>query len=810
MKIKLLHILITTLLVIGFTELYSQSYLISDGGTITTCSGTIYDSGGAGGSYGNNEDYVITICGDMAGATMTLEFTEFDVESATYDNLTIYDGPNTASPTIIIDAGSSSLDGQIIEGASDCLTLEWHTDGSVTYAGFAAIISCGFPCQDYTIDIVSTNPPQSDPADSLWVNVCQGADVTFTAQGTYPNNNTDYSQSDASTHWYWMIIDESGQTDIDCVGMNELTYTFDNPGGYHINLMSEDANGCSQIITDPWRVRASLSPTFVGTDGVGGCPGTTMDLTGLWQVEPWVLEIPEVAFVEVCFEDVVGVDQEHCFTHNAFAPGQFITAAADVESICMNMEHSYTGDLDIWIECPNGQTSMLFEQACGSTYFGEPDHNDDCNPGVGYQYCWTMSAPSQMADNCNSGSSMAAGDYQPVEDFSSLIGCPLNGEWCIHFLDNLGLDDGNVFTVELHFADYLIPGSDNMWTYTTDIDPADVFWTGENIDTDVDGVATVSPTTSGDLDYTFSVVDEFGCQYDTVIQITVLPADDPTCCTMPDTDAGEDDHVCTNTYTFSATIDAGNTGTWTVVSGPGNVSWTNQDSPNAIATVDAWGAYEFQWAEQNATPTCTDTDNVIVEFYPVPTTEFTFDPIMCFSDVSVITYVGNVDATATYNWNFDGATIVSGSGQGPYEINWTTAGLHSIELQVNANGCDSPDTLVNITNPEELTHVLVVEDDPCYQSCDGSAEITVTGGTLPYDYTWSSPTNIMNNLCAGDYGITVTDANGCETSETFTINEPPELVINSIATTNLSCYQSNDGAISVNASGGTGNLTYIW
>ncbi|PLX08654.1 MAG: hypothetical protein C0596_07170 [Marinilabiliales bacterium] len=42
------------------------------------------------------------------------------------------------------------------------------------------------------------------------------------------------------------------------------------------------------------------------------------------------------------------------------------------------------------------------------------------------------------------------------------------------------------------------------------------------------------------------------------------------------------------------------------------------------------------------------------------------------------------------------------------------------------------------------------------------------------------------------------------------MNEPPELVINSIATTNLSCYQSNDGAISVNASGGTGNLTYIW
>ena len=87
--------------------------------------------------------------------------------------------------------------------------------------------------------------------------------------------------------------------------------------------------------------------------------------------------------MEVCFEDVVGVDQEACFSHNAFAPGQFITAATDVESICMNMEHSYMGDLDIWIECPNGQTCNLFEQACSGTYFGVPDQADDCNPGTG-------------------------------------------------------------------------------------------------------------------------------------------------------------------------------------------------------------------------------------------------------------------------------------------------------------------------------------------------------------------------------------------------------------------------------------------
>ncbi len=183
---------------------------------------------------------------------------------------------------------------------------------------------------------------------------------------------------------------------------------------------------------------------------------------------------------------------------------------------------------------------------------------------------------------------------------------------------------------------------------------------------------------------------------------------------------------------------------------------------------------------------------------------------MCNADNTTITYIGNVDATANYTWDFNGATIVSGSGQGPYEIYWTDGGLQTINLQVSANGCDSPDTTVNITNPEPFEHVLVLEDDPCFESCNGRAELTVTGGTLPYAYSWASPTNILNNLCAGDYGVTVTDANGCTTGETYTINEPPELVINSTSTTDLTCYQSNDGTINIDASGGTGNLTFLW
>ncbi|MGM0649730.1 MAG: CUB domain-containing protein, partial [Bacteroidota bacterium] len=210
---------------LGFTA-EAQTYLISDGGTVNTCSGTLYDSGGASNDYGNNEYYTITICSNSPGNPIELFFVMFDVESATFDNLTIYDGSSTSAPILAGPAGSSDLDGQTIVGSGDCLTLEWETDGSVTYPGFEAEISCAMACQDYSIDIVSTSPGLSDPTDSLWIDVCQGDQVTFTAEGNYPNNDTEYSQSDDNVTWEWVA--SSGNTTIELSGQgeNEFSPTF--------------------------------------------------------------------------------------------------------------------------------------------------------------------------------------------------------------------------------------------------------------------------------------------------------------------------------------------------------------------------------------------------------------------------------------------------------------------------------------------------------------------------------------------------------------------------------------------------------
>ncbi|MFQ3579513.1 MAG: hypothetical protein SNJ71_05170, partial [Bacteroidales bacterium] len=78
----------------------AQSYNINtvNGTTITGCSFTIYDSGGAGGNYSANENYSVTICSGSSN-NVRLTFVSFNTESS-YDKLYVYDGPNTGSPQV--------------------------------------------------------------------------------------------------------------------------------------------------------------------------------------------------------------------------------------------------------------------------------------------------------------------------------------------------------------------------------------------------------------------------------------------------------------------------------------------------------------------------------------------------------------------------------------------------------------------------------------------------------------------------------------------------------------------------------------
>jgi len=238
-----------------------------------------------------------------------------------------------------------------------------------------------------------------------------------------------------------------------------------------------------------------------------------------------------------------------------------------------------------------------------------------------------MSASQQVTDICSSATSVPSGTYLPLGDFSDLIGCPINGEWCIRFYDNWEMDDGFIWTADLNFSSSILPqdtwGYEN--TYDTGGNSTSGAWSGPDMNDAIGFIGTANPVVSGNINYTFTATDDFGCSYDTSINVTVLPINDPTCCIMPNVNAGSDNNTCILSYTLDASeLTSGNSGIWTYTSAVGSAVFTDENNPNTEVSVTMPGIYEFTWTEyylgNTANTACLDSDVVAITFNE------TFDP----------------------------------------------------------------------------------------------------------------------------------------------------------------------------------------
>lgn len=104
------------------------------------CGDVFYDSGGPSGNYANNELTVTTICPDTPGDLVSLLFTSFNTEFI--DDLNIYDGNSTAAPLIGTYNGTTLPPFILATNPTGCLTVEFDSDGSVVYSGWAANVNC--------------------------------------------------------------------------------------------------------------------------------------------------------------------------------------------------------------------------------------------------------------------------------------------------------------------------------------------------------------------------------------------------------------------------------------------------------------------------------------------------------------------------------------------------------------------------------------------------------------------------------------------------------------------------------------------
>lgn len=388
---------------------------------------------------------------------------------------------------------------------------------------------------------------------------------------------------------------------------------------------------------------------------------------------------------------------------------------------------------------------------------------------------------------------VATGDQTIILNFEN--GCPCDAGTTQHIITII---DPFVIDPTVINDSPICVGDDATLTLTLNApDLTDVTIEWSTGDVDVDQVV-VSPTVT--TTYTVDVI--FPC--DTITLTTDVVVIQP-----PVVDLGPDQDVAELFTNINAGMAVGNTGIWTYTGGPGVATVLPDNTSTTTATVDQFGVYNFTFTETSLAPNCVDSDDININFYHIPTADFIASQTMCFGDNTTITFTGDVVAgMATFVWDFGNATIISGTGEGPYVVNFPNDGDHIVSLQVSEDVA-VVNNAINIFVPPILDGSMSVQDDPCFESCGGRAIVTPTGGTAPYSYSWGSSTNELANLCEGDYGLTLTDINGCTFGTTYSITQPPLLEYDT-SFYHVSCYNTLTGGASITAIGGTPPYQYLW
>ena len=205
------------------------------------------------------------------------------------------------------------------------------------------------------------------------------------------------------------------------------------------------------------------------------------------------------------------------------------------------------------------------------------------------------------------------------------------------------------------------------------------------------------------------------------------------------------------------------------------------------------------------------------------------DTSIYVSQPSPLAVSENVVNVSCFNGN-DGSITLSIFGGTPiYTVDWGAidtlnlfAGFYSYEI-IDANGCVYFDS-AEVTQPNPIEISVFAEDISCFGYNDGLIEVTVLPGAgVPgFSYEWTGPnlftgsTNNIYNLFAGDYFLTITDANNCELDTMITLDQPANLPQNTNIQIsdyngyNISCNGFNDGWVSVIVTGGYEPYTYLW
>jgi gliding motility-associated-like protein len=850
--------------ILGVSSLNAQDIVvpISDEGLVesTNCDNaiTVTDSNaGEDGAYLSEEMYEMTVCfntlvGDsiqiqvlpQQGPNDTLNLWDVDENST----LTIFAGEGTDGEQLGVFNSFSDPDGFFLTTIVPCVTLVWTSGEESSGLGFIANFNCLQDLQPFNLDLAIAPPyeltedtiPDIGP-DANVVTFCFGDTLNLTALTSFPLSDAagdGYEQLTEECNFIW----EMGNGEIfEGIGLTELEYGYPAPGGYLATLTVVDVEGQEEF----YELYVLMAPRPIFSNIVFGdtlCLGDTTLITGGILFPDTVGVAPNTSIVQPNYDftdsrflpDGNGEEYETVIEIEGFTDDPIITNPEDFVSICLNMEHTYLGDLEAWLTCPNGQTSLLFDGfngpggypgngfGGGNTFLGDANDDGSEAEGIGFDYCFSDLGPLETMEvefnNGNTvpvnsfppgGNAMVAGSYLPAEEFATnLAGCPVNGDWTLTIRDNIGADNGYIFNWSMEFNPEF--ELDTIF-YTPDL--INTFWVeNEDIVVNTDTSVTIVPQTAGNNQYTFVVEDSFGCIHDTTFTVFVRPLpvlEDRTACDRTDVLAPENAPVG---------------GIYGVVETPGEDSGLTFGPVGpqgqvdiSIDPEDLYGIYTVEFTEQICgvdSGVAAYRDLVEIDFRPYPQiAPFFEDSVLC-GGASILIDAGLQEENSDnfiINWTLDGNTFnaedlsVSINQSGLYELtifepacpdSVLTDQTEIIAIEVNFEG----DTICGL-----VPRIVQVEVQP--ESIGGSWSSDNDG------VIFSSPNAVVTDIIPpafGDYIITYTDVR-CPPSDALSRNfkwfEQPDITI--LPEDPVFCFEEDTLNLTAVLSG-EGNGTYFW
>ena len=550
------------------------------------------------------------------------------------------------------------------------------------------------------------------------------------------------------------IVIEGGSTcdpyDISWTSPNGFTSSFQNltgleAGSYTVTI--EDVNGCSTSATYTISEPASLTPTCSSEDALcNGDANGSVEVSVTGGTEPY---------------SYAWNNGNNNSSQSGLTSGTYSVTVTDANG-CISNCNTTVGQPDVLSATVTVVDETLVNGCNGSA---------TANPTGGtppYSYEWSDGQTTQTAsDLCAGTYTVIITDANECEFTTSNI---VNPPSCDLDVDVTGTDvscydgtDGTVTATPITVQNY------TPFTY---------LWSNGAT------TQTVSGLSAGP--YSVTVTDSIGCEASGTVVIT-----EPTALSISTTVVDE--------LTFGG-CDGSATANPSGGTSPYSYDWSDGQTTQTASDLCP-GTYTVTITDANG---CTETATITVN--PLLCTGFSVAintyGLSCFEagDGAAVAVITGGTAPFSYSWSNGGtADSISGLAAGQYTLTVTDA----VNCSQTVSG--------NVSQPALLEAVTAVDHVSCYGADNGVVELTVTGGTNPYSFDWSNGATIedLENVGPGTYNVTVTDAHGCTTTASGTVNEPDTLDASSVDV-NPTCFEGTNGSIDLTVTGGLGPYLVSW